>query len=299
MSFVSIIIPSYNSFSTIGFTLKGIQEQSRYDQILEIIVVDSSEDEQTQNFLYGFEEKKLKVIISGKRIMPAIQRNIGARNANGQVYLFIDSDAFPCNNWVENVVKAYIKGIRLGGGGYKVPVFQTNNKVALAQFYFEFNEFIEKKEMSLKRMLPSCNLFCDKDIFKEVGGFPEIRAAEDTLFCLTAGKKSNLTFLPDTFVYHIFKEEKAKYYMNQLMIGEYAYHFRTIYFKNYFYNSRIPRIIFPFIYVFKMGRILCRVTGSGGGHLLKLLKSFRYFISGSLYWSKGFLIATKKPLLHT
>ncbi|NJK96592.1 MAG: glycosyltransferase [Bacteroidales bacterium] len=250
-------------------------------------------------FYNNYKEEKLKIFISGIRVMPAIQRNIGARNASGKIYLFIDSDAFPSNKWVENVVKAYHDGIRLGGGGYKVPEFQNENKVALAQYYFEFNEFIEQEGMSQKRMLPSCNLFCDSDIFKEVGGFPEIRAAEDTLFCLNAGKVSPLTFLPDTYVYHIFKEEKIKYYMNQLMIGEYAYHFRTIYFKNYFYNSRIPRIIFPVIYLLKMLRIMFRIYNSGQGHFLKLMKSFRYFISGSLYWSKGFLIATKKPLLHS
>jgi hypothetical protein len=74
--------------------------------------------------------------------------------------------------------------------------------------------------MRVKRILPSCNLFCDRLLFRQLGGFPKIRASEDSLFCLKAGELTDLVFIPDAGVYHIFRLDKDDFIRNQLLIGK-------------------------------------------------------------------------------
>jgi len=106
---------------------------------LEVIIVDSSDDTITRSVLARYTNGKIRTITSGVRVMPAIQRNIGAKSAHGDVLCFIDADAYPADDWVERVLDAYSKGTRVGGGSYLVPPFQRDNKLAVAQYYLEFN----------------------------------------------------------------------------------------------------------------------------------------------------------------
>ncbi|NJK86646.1 MAG: glycosyltransferase family 2 protein [Bacteroidales bacterium] len=86
----SVVIPSYNSAKTIEFTLKHLFSQSASDRILEVIVVDSSDDGVTPALLEKYaSENKIVHINSGTRVMPAIQRNIGAKNAKGDLLLLL------------------------------------------------------------------------------------------------------------------------------------------------------------------------------------------------------------------
>ena len=92
--FASIIIPSYNSGRTISFTVEHILKQDGIDHVKDIIIVDSSDDTGTKEYLSGLRNGKIKVIQSGIKIIPAIQRNIGVIHAQGDLLIFIDADAF-------------------------------------------------------------------------------------------------------------------------------------------------------------------------------------------------------------
>ncbi len=62
------------------------------------------------------EDDLIKITRSGSRVMPAIQRNIGATMANGNLLCFLDSDAFPAPNWIELILEEYSKGFLAGEG---------------------------------------------------------------------------------------------------------------------------------------------------------------------------------------
>jgi len=157
-------------------------KQTVINRINEIIIVDSSDDGVTKDILNRLENDKIIIIYSGKRIIPAIQRNLGAKKATGEVLLFIDSDAYSAFDWTEKILEAYESGHAAGGGSYRLPEFQSKNNIAKVQYYLQLNEFIDRVEKRFKKILPSCNFFCDKKLFLELGGFPEIRATEDCLF---------------------------------------------------------------------------------------------------------------------
>lgn len=284
----SIVIPCYNSGATIAQTLDHLLGQTAFDRILEVIVVDSSDDEVTKDVIAGYVGGKVSAITSGVRVMPAIQRNIGAKSAHGDVLCFIDADAYPAVDWVERQLEAYSNGTRVGGGSLLVPPFQRENRLAVAQYYLEFNEYVDTGKPRPKKMIPTCNMFCDRTLFNRVGGFPEIRASEDTLFGLAVGKIEKMTFFPGIKVYHIFRENLDHYLSNQVLLGKYIYVYRK-----YHYNPKyLDRAYFPFLYPFfmlaKLMRILVRIVMAGPPHWFRFSWSMPLFFRGLHYWGKGF-----------
>jgi glycosyltransferase involved in cell wall biosynthesis len=292
---VSVIIPSYNSTATIGHTIEGVKRQTAAGSVAEILIVDSSDDEKSHTFLKEKEDGIIRVIRSGYKVIPAIQRNIGAKEAKGDLLCFIDSDAFPEDNWIEEILIAYGKGYRIGGGSYAVPEWQRTNKTAYAQYFIEFSLFIGFGKERPENIVASCNLFCDRKLFLELAGFPEIRASEDSLFCLKAGEVEIPRYLPQAKVYHIFRESKEHFLSNQRMLGKFIYIFRRKSYDNFYYKGILPYFFFPAFIAFKFVRISIRVLRTGSLHNIKyFFLSLPLMVSGLASWSKGFIEGIKE-----
>ena len=89
---VSIIIPSYNSLSTIGATIASVQNQS-YPH-WELIIVDDSSTDETLDFIFSLAhtDSRITVITNYANSGQAICRNLGLKFANGDFLCFLDSD---------------------------------------------------------------------------------------------------------------------------------------------------------------------------------------------------------------
>lgn len=286
---VSVIIPSYNSQATIEYTLRGLHHPENFKRIDEIIVVDSSDEEDSARSLQGHASEKLKVINAGQRVMPAIGRNIGAREASGDILVFIDADAYPDEDFVAQVIKAYEGGFLVGGGSIALPDFQERRVVACAQFFLQFNEYMDVGKARGKPFVPSCNLFCDREIFRKAGGFPEIRAAEDVLFGLTVSKFAKVWFIPQIKVSHIFRENMRGFLNNQILLGKYVMIYRRREFKDKVYYKKIwPLLLLPLFVVIKLFRITTRVMKSRPSLIWRYVISFPLFMVGLAFWSFGF-----------
>lgn len=284
----SVIIPSYNSAKTINYTIDHLLKQTANERLVEIIVVDSSDDDKTKHILTGYKNDKVRMITSGIRVMPATQRNIGAGEAKGDILCFIDSDAFPAEDWIEKIIEACEEGNKAGGGSYLIPDFQQHNKLATAQYYLEFNEFINTGKPRIKKIFPTCNLFCDKKLFEKVGGIPEIRASEDTLFGLKLSEVEKMIFLPDVRVSHIFRENLEHCLNNQTLIGKYIYVYRKYYYSPAYLKRSLVPILYPAMMLVKFMRIFQRVLLAGPRHWRKFLWASPLFFRGLSAWGKGF-----------
>lgn len=292
---VSVIIPAYNSHVTLGKSIEGLYAQTAFDRLEKIIIVDSSDNPLALEQLSELRKKdKVDVLTSGIRVMPAKQRNIGAKHARSKILCFLDSDAFPATNWIEKILEASASGYRVGGGSYKLPEFQRNMIIPKAQYYLEFNEFIDVGKPRPKRLVPSCNLFCEKELFHEVGGFPELRASEDTLFGLIMNQNDRMMFFPDMVVYHIFREQKDHYYQNQILLGKYIFIYRKYIYKSIYYKGILPYLFIPAFVLVKFLRISLRLAASGKVHIRNSLPTIGQFFKGLFFWSKGFWIGIGK-----
>ena len=286
MKDISVVIPCYNSPATITHTLDGLLAQPR-PLLREIIVVDSSDDGKTPEILARYADR-VRVVHLEKKTMPASGRNIGAELASGDTLAFIDADAFPAPDWIEKISEARESGGRVGGGSVLVPDFQKKNRLALAQYFLQFNEFTDAGRTRAVKFVPSVNLFCEKKLFFEIGGFPEIRASEDVLFGLKAGAVTPVSFHPEARVFHIFRTELKAYLRNQKMLGRYILIYRRQHYGGFLYKAWAAIPLLPLFFMAKLGAIASRVWRGKKKDFPAFLSSSPLFLAGLFYWSAGF-----------
>ncbi|MBF0485075.1 MAG: glycosyltransferase [Candidatus Omnitrophica bacterium] len=285
---LSFIIPSYRSYKTIGRAISSILAQTDQAFIEEVIVVDSSDDSATKECLKRITDPLVKVVELPQKTPPAEGRNIGARKALGQILCFIDSDVQLSSDWIGQVIVAWSEGVRVGGGAVVIPEEQNKNLLALGQFYLQFNEFMDTGDKRIVSFLPSCNLFCDRDVFLKAGSFPDLQAAEDVMFCLKAGEYSPVWFVPKARCFHIFREEWISFLKNQELIGKYVMIYRRLYYRLWFYKGLWPIVLLPVFVMIKLIRMISRIVKGGAGHCLRFMVSLPAFIPGMLFWMWGF-----------
>ena len=88
--FFSVIIPTYNCARFLKRALSSVISQTYQD--FEIIVVDNSSTDDTQNVLESFADQKLNVITVNNNGIIAYSRNRGIENARGEWIALLDSD---------------------------------------------------------------------------------------------------------------------------------------------------------------------------------------------------------------
>ena len=293
----SIIIPSYYSRKTISYFLETFD----FDQpeVKEVIIVDSSETEEFKKLVnMGNNIKKIQFLHLSEKSPPAVARNEGARIANGDILVFIDSDAYPDDDWLNEIEKAINNNCQVGGGSICLPAFQKKSMIAIAQYFLQFNEFMPSVPSMRKSFVPSCNLFCKKALFDSVEGFPNIRASEDVLFGKKVNEKSSLLFVPKSKVYHVFNTKWSRLRRNQYLLGKYV----SIYRRKHpmgLADIRIMQILLsPFLLLIKYGLLLPRIMKTSRENIILFIYSTPLIVLGLIYWSFGFFRGSisKTPL---
>jgi glycosyltransferase involved in cell wall biosynthesis len=271
-------------------TLKSICQQSAWDKIKEVIVVDSSRDDKTFSILDEYSGlPEFRMVLSNVRLSPAGGRNLGAGKASGDVLCFIDSDVFLAKDWLKEILAAYEDGCLAGGGSISTVKSQRDNVLALAQFYLQCNEYLEAGVRREKLFVPSCNMFCSRTLFRKVGGFPDIRASEDTLFFLRLKGIAGVHFIPTARAQHIFRLDWNSFLKNQRLLGRYVSIYRRQYYRSFIYWGIIPVILSPAFLIIKFFRMCRRITKAGTDHDRDFFRSFPVFLVGFMMWSCGFI----------
>jgi glycosyltransferase involved in cell wall biosynthesis len=105
---VSIIVPTYNSSSTIRDCLDSIKKQT-YDNV-ELIIVDNNSKDNTKDIAKEFTDR---VFNQGPE--RSAQRNLGVKEASGEYVLIIDSDMNLSPQVVEQCVNEFQKDASIKG----------------------------------------------------------------------------------------------------------------------------------------------------------------------------------------
>lgn len=105
---VSVIIPAYNEEKHIGKCLSSLLNQDY--QNLEIIVVDDGSKDGTKEIV---KEHPVKLLVQNHKGAGAA-RNNGAKEAKGEILVFVDADQFFDKSYVSELVKPIIDGKCIG-----------------------------------------------------------------------------------------------------------------------------------------------------------------------------------------
>lgn len=187
---LSIIIPTLNEENYLPFLLTAIRGQGFKDY--EIIVADNNSKDKTREIAERF---GCRVVAGG---LPARARNQGAKNAKGDLLLFLDADIMIAENFLTESLDEFNKR-HLDVASYTL-VPRTENI-----FWRNcFNVFYNWPIVMSQRFLAygAMAILVKKEIFEKVGGFDEnIKLAEDHYFVRMGDKIGKFGILSSVKVY--------------------------------------------------------------------------------------------------
>ena len=152
------------------------------------------------------------VILPTGPIPPSAKRDMGARNATGEILAFIDDDAYPDSDWLSNAVISFSDpSIAAVGGPGITPPSDSITRQASGVVYESLlgggphsYRYVAKSKRFVDDY-PTCNLLIRKSVFMEAGGFgTDYWPGEDTKLCLKITKhlKKFIIYDPSAVVYH-------------------------------------------------------------------------------------------------
>lgn len=178
---ISFIIPAYNEEQLLGRTLAAARA---LPESFEIVVADDASTDRTAAIA---REHGARVVAVAKRQI-AGTRNAGAREATGDMLIFIDADTVVTPRAVAGAVRAMRRGAVGGGCPFRfdgrVPPYGRIMASVAAQVY------------RLAGLASGCFLFCTRDAFRAIGGFDEgLFGGEEAFFSRALHRQGRFVFL--------------------------------------------------------------------------------------------------------
>jgi GT2 family glycosyltransferase len=212
-----VIIPSYNSESTIRGCLTALTEQET-DFEYEVLVVDSSSD--GTGDVVASEFPSVRLLRLARQTFPGAARNLAIEVSRGEILAFTDADCVPEPRWLAKMVRQH-ESCGYAGVGGTILNGRPRNPVAWSQYLVEFSEGLPGLPRRFVEFLPTCNASFRRSTFERHGLFStELQAAEDRMFgwrLVRAGER--LLFDPDIRVEHIFRTGVAAFLKHQAWLG--------------------------------------------------------------------------------
>jgi glycosyltransferase involved in cell wall biosynthesis len=164
---ISIVVPTFNSAKVLGTCLESLTNQTVGRERYEVIVVDDGSTDETRDVVSKYPVKYIYQRNSG----PAVARNNGVRQAEGEIILFTDADCEPQSNWIEELVKPLRDPQVVGVKG----IYKTRQKEIIARLVqIEYEHKYERmKKFKYIDFIDTYSAGYRKDVFLKYSGFDE------------------------------------------------------------------------------------------------------------------------------
>lgn len=211
----SLIIPSHGQATRL---YDCVQSSLRFNELEEIIIVHSGGQSIDQKIP---QDSRIKVQLEERNLKAGEARNLGASLSNRPHLIFLDSDCFWNESWVDELKGCKDFPDKLWALNGAVHFEAPQNSWAFALHIFEFHEFLSQKPFR-PRFLHSGNLVISKNAFQKSEGFREdIPMCTDFTFTrnFEESDRSHFQFLPKLAITHslqISDEESIKSKVHQM-----------------------------------------------------------------------------------
>lgn len=195
---VSVIIPTYNRPNIIISSLTSVLFQTY--NVLEIIIVDGSDNDETRMRIESFHDKRIKYL-KVDNVSVANSRNIGIEEASGDFIAFNDDDDVWLNDKIEKQVRFYkkkfdknfilysscLKGI--WGGNRRIP--DDTVRIKSGDIY---------EEVLLRNFIGLPSVMLPASICRDIKFDQQLKCLEDWEWMIRLSKLFSFEFIPEVLV---------------------------------------------------------------------------------------------------
>ncbi|GJM15169.1 MAG: hypothetical protein DHS20C13_04960 [Thermodesulfobacteriota bacterium] len=173
--FISVIIPAYNSTKFIALCLEALSK-STYTSY-EVILVDDGSTDDTAQIAH---DMGCQVFVMENQSGPAVARNFGSKQANGEILLFIDSDVLVKIDTLELVASTFSENPDIAAlfGSYDDTPSDTD---FLSQYRNLLHHYVhQNSNPDAATFWAGCGAV-RKNIFLELNGYNDKKFAEPSI----------------------------------------------------------------------------------------------------------------------
>jgi cellulose synthase/poly-beta-1,6-N-acetylglucosamine synthase-like glycosyltransferase len=220
---VSIIVPTFNSESTIDECLRSILELDYPKQLLEVIMIDGGSTDSTTE-----RAKAYPVKLVSSQLNPPAAYNLVLKNVENEIIGLIDSDAKVEKSWLRKLVK-HLDDPEVAGASGTVETWNRDKLVPRAIGY-ELSYRYRRLPNTVERVA-TMNLLLKKKVTMEIGGFDEALPTQyDTdIGARLAQAGYRIAFDPEAICYHFHRPTLRTFFKQQYKYGQNTW---KLYFKH-------------------------------------------------------------------
>ncbi len=212
--YVTVVVPFYNEEGCIGKCILSLLNQDF--KPLEILVVDDGSIDDSAKIC---EHLGISVLRQHHR-GPGVARNLGARNAKGNILVLIDADMVFAPDYVSKLVAPIITGEAIATCHWNEMVSNWDNPWARCQTWFLGRPDKRREPLEIPDDLYVYR-GVQKEFFLESGGFAEDEGrGDDTSIARRTGIFS--TAVPDAVCYHRNVESLNEVFLEALWDGRHV-----------------------------------------------------------------------------
>jgi len=162
----------------------------------EVVVVDGNSQDDTLKIVKDFPVK----IVTEPGAGFGHARNVGVKNASGDIIFFIDSDCYAKPDWIEKALAHFDKPEIAGVTG-QTRLWNTESPVARFLAYVGGRMNMPTRRMFMK-IAPTMNLAVRRKVIEEVGGFDEtLVRCEDTDLTYKISQRYKILYEPRAVIW--------------------------------------------------------------------------------------------------
>ncbi len=166
---VSVIIPARNEAPRIDAVVRAVLDQAASGSRVEVLVADDGSTDGTASLAARAGARVLPT--GGGEGNPAAARNLAAREATGDILLFLDGDCLPDAGWLHGHLQAHGRGYSMVGGSLSLP--PGLSWTARGDYYASAYHVHPRRGAGVVRHHTPANLSVRKDLFGSTPGFTE------------------------------------------------------------------------------------------------------------------------------
>ena len=180
---LSIIIPTHNEAANIGDLVTYLREKGGA-HVQEVIVVDGGSDDGTMDLAA---KAGAQVVYSAQRCR-AVQLNLGASRARGELFYFVHADTVPPPSFAEDALQAVREGF----------VYGNYASAFVGKAQMGVNGRMTQRDWLVTRGGGDQTLFITKEFYEELGGFnPRFVLMEDFDLVRRARRRARMCILQE------------------------------------------------------------------------------------------------------